>query len=234
MDMYTDTFESEQPKERPLALRIIGGTFKTIAILLIASVFVIIFARLYFLKTPGEFAEFAWTPEAVAEYEQSGSLTVGYQEPYTEYDDDGLYHISDVSFAKAIGELQLTVRYNSRSTINSLMTYYGLAERPKGETFVYILTDDNGNEYTSYRFAADEQPLSQFRRVIFDGVDFDSTENLYLHVYYGEDVIDSSPFYCVFTVYEEERWVEEKQLTPKDMSIALMDNPAYINKNDAE
>ncbi len=234
MDMYTDTFDSDTPKERSLAARIILGTLKLIFTLMIASIFIIIFVRLNLLKTPKQFADFAWTSEAIAEYEKNGSLTVGYQDPYTEYDDDGLYHISDVSFAKELGQLQLTVRYNSRSTINTLMTKYGLTERPTGETFVYILTDDDGTKYTSYRFAAAEKPLSEFRRVIFDGVDFDATENLYLHVYYGDDVNDLSPLYCTFTVYEADRWIEEKQLTPEDMTFALSDNPAYINKNTAE
>ena len=231
MDMYTDTFESDTPKKRSLPAKIILGTLKALWILFIISIFVLIFIRLNLLKTPKNFQSFAWTDEAVAEYNENGSLTVGFQEPYTEYDDEGYYHISDVSFAESLGEIQLTVRYNNRSTINTLMSKYHLTDRPNGETFVYILTDDNGNEYTSYRFSADSKPLSEFRRIVFDGVDFSSTENLYLHVYYGEDVNDDSDMYAVFTVYETDRWIEEKQLTPEDMTFKLNNNPAYINKN---
>lgn len=233
MDMYSDPFESETPKERSLPAKIIIGTLKTLGILLIASIFLVIFVRLSLWKTPKEFRDFAFTEEAKTELSASGSLTVGYQEPYTEFDENGYYHISDVSFARDLGEIQLTVRYNSRSTINTLMEEYGLTERPTGETFVYILEDDNGNKYTSYRFAAASKPLSEFRRVVFDGVDFSSTENLYLHVYYGEDVIDTSKLYAVFTVYETDRWINETEFTAyEDMTFDLKDNPAYINKND--
>lgn len=229
--MYTDTFESDTPKQRSKPVKIILGTLKFCWILFIVGIFALIFLRLNLLKTPKKFQDFAWTDEAVAEYQTSGKLTVGFQEPYTEYDEDGYYHISDVSFATSIGEIQLTVRYNSRSTINTLMNKYGLTERPTGETFVYILTDDDGNEYTSYRFSAAEKPLSEFRRIIFDGVDFSTTDNLYLHVYYGNDVRDTSSMYAVFTVYESDRWIEEKDLTPSDLTYKLYDNPAYINKN---
>ncbi len=232
MDMYTDPFDSDTPKERSLPAKIILGILKTIGILIIVAIFAIIFIRLQLWKTPKEFRSFAWTDEAKAALSKNGSLTVGYQEPYTEFDENGYYHISDVSFARDLGEIQLTVRYNSRSTINTLMEEYHLTERPSGETFIYILTDDNGNEYTSYRFAAKEKPLSEFRRVIFDGVDFETTENLYLHVYYGEDVYDKSALYAVFTVYETDRWIDEKTFSESsDMTFSLAKNPAYINKN---
>ena len=232
MDMYTDPFESDTPKERSLFAKIIIGVLKAIGIFIIVAIFAIIFIRLQLWKTPKEFSDFAWTDEAKSALAADGKLTVGYQEPYTEFDENGYYHISDVSFARDLGEIQLTVRYNSRSTINALMEEYHLTERPSGETFIYILTDDNGNEYTSYRFAAKEKPLSEFRRVIFDGVDFETTENLYLHVYYGEDVYDKSALYAVFTVYETDRWIDEKTFSESsDMTFSLAKNPAYINKN---
>lgn len=233
MDMYSEPFESETPKERSLFAKIILGTLKTIGILFIASIFLVIFIRLNLWKTPKEFREFAFTEEAKTQLAATGRLNVGYQEPYTEFDENGYYHISDVSFERELGEIQLTVRYNSRSTINTLMEEYSLTERPIGETFVYILEDDNGNKYTSYRFAAASKPLSEFRRVIFDGVDFSSTENLFLHIYYGEDVADTSKLYAVFTVYETDRWINEKEFTEyRDMTFELKNNPAYINKND--
>ena len=243
MDMYTDPFESDTPKERSLAAKIIIGIFKTIGILFIVSIFLIIFIRLQLWKTPKEFKDFAFTDEATSYLAENGELVVGYQEPYTEFDENGYYHISDVSFARDLGEIQLTVRYNSRSTINYLMAAYGLTDRPTGETFIYILTDDDGNEYKSYRFAAKDKPLSDFRRIIFDGVDFSTTENLYLHVYYGEDVSNydstdinedvkaKSKLHATFTVYETDRWIDEKTFTESSkMSYSLTNNPAYIDK----
>lgn len=231
MDMYTEPYDSDTPKERSLPAKIIIGTLKAIGILIIVSVFATIFIRLQLWKTPKEFRDFAWTDEALAKYSENGGLTVGLQEPYTEFDENGYYHISDVSFAPDAGEIQLTVRYNSRSTINKLMEVYGLTERPTGEVFVYILQDDDGNQYTSYRFAARSKPLSDFRRIIFDGVDFEGVENLYLYVYYGEDVDDKAEMSAVFTVYETSRYIEKTNPEPSEMTYALSDNPAYINKN---
>ena len=231
MDMYTEPYDSDTPKERSLPAKIIIGTLKAIGILIIVSVFATIFIRLQLWKTPKEFRDFAWTDEALAKYTENGGLTVGLQEPYTEFDENGYYHISDVSFAPDAGEIQLTVRYNSRSTINKLMEVYGLTERPTGEVFVFILQDDDGNQYTSYRFAARSKPLSDFRRIIFDGVDFEGVENLYLYVYYGEDVDDKAEMSAVFTVYETSRYIEETNPEPSEMTYALSDNPAYINKN---
>ncbi|MGN1128025.1 MAG: hypothetical protein ACI4T6_03615 [Candidatus Flemingiibacterium sp.] len=231
MDMYTEPYDSDTPKERSLPAKIIIGTLKAIGILIIVSVFATIFIRLQLWKTPKEFRDFAWTDEALAKYSENGGLTVGLQEPYTEFDENGYYHISDVSFAPDAGEIQLTVRYNSRSTINKLMEVYGLTERPTSEVFVYILQDDDGNQYTSYRFAARSKPLSDFRRIIFDGVSFEGVENLYLYVYYGEDVDDKAEMSAVFTVYETSRYIEKTNPEPSEMTFTLSDNPAYINKN---
>ena len=219
MDMYTEPYDSDTPKERSLPAKIIIGTLKAIGILIIVSVFATIFIRLQLWKTPKEFRDFAWTDEALAKYSENGGLTVGLQEPYTEFDENGYYHISDVSFAPDAGEIQLTVRYNSRSTINKLMEVYGLTERPTGEVFVYILQDDDGNQYTSYRFAARSKPLSDFRRIIFDGVDFEGVENLYLYVYYGEDVRETDA--------EEVGVALENAFPDADVSVVNGGQPVY-------
>ncbi len=214
--------------------RCIYAILKTLGVCFIISIFVMIFIRSGFMKTPKQFAEFAWTDNARAAYEELGSLEVGLQDPYSEYDEDGLFHVSDVAFAKEAGEIQLTARYNSRSTVETLMTAYGLTERPEGEVFVYILRDDKGNEYTKYTVAADAKPTAEFRRVIFDGVDFTDIDELYLSVYYGEDVTTDAPMNVEFVVYESDRYIEPTFPKPEELDFTLYANPAYINNLDEE
>ena len=210
--------------------KIIGRVFKWLAILIIVGVYAILFFRMYFFKVPSKFTEFVWTDEALAAYRSDESFELVTQEPYESIDDDGYYQISDVWLCRAAGELQLTVRYNSRSTINTLMDKYMLAERPTGETFVYMLRDQNGKTYTDYRFASETRPMNEFRRLIFDGVDFTGVTTLYLDVYYGNDVSDLAPMNVTFIVYENDRTeFVEKFKEPSPTKLKLSDSPAYIN-----
>lgn len=89
---------------------------------------------------------------------------------------------------KSSGEVQFTVRYNNRSTINRLMRLQSLAERPEGEVFVYILSDTNGKVYTEYTVAKGNKPMYDFRRVVFPDVDFTGVKAFYLEVFYIGDV----------------------------------------------
>jgi hypothetical protein len=83
------------------------------------------------------------------------------------------------------------------------MEEYALTERPSGETFVFILSDDAGNVYTKYRFDAKSRPLYEFRRLVFEGVKLDAASVLYLDVFYGEDVSESSKMRETFSVFDK-------------------------------
>jgi len=225
-----DYYEYEESQKRFTPKKVLGFIFKAIAYAIIIAVFAVIFVRIQGMKIPKKFSEYTWTPAAVAAA-ADGELSVDFQEPYESYDDNGYYHISNVALTKETGEVQFTVRYNSRSTINKLMQTYGLTERPVGETFVYILSDQDGKTYTHYTFAAGQKPMYELRRVIFDGVDLSAVSTLYLDVYYGDDVSKDGRMNASFVIYDSEFGV----LTEGDMKAAqtkleLRDAPAYVNQ----
>ncbi len=198
-----DYYEWEASKKRFTPGKIIKFLFKLIAAFIIIGTFVLILGRGQLMKTPKEFRGLTWTDSIVKAYE-SGELDAVYQTPSDSFDKHGYYHISDVALSKSTGEVQLTVRYNKRSTINKLMTLYSLEERPSGEVFIYILSDESGNIYTDYTVAASSNSLYEFRRVIFSGVELEGVETLYLDVYYVNHVSTESKMYASFVAYEGE------------------------------
>lgn len=227
-----DYYEWEASKKRFSPSKIINFIFKAIAIIIIVGTFVMIFGRIQLMKIPKAFTGVTPTEE-ILQTVDSGEFDAVYQQTHESFDEDGWYHVSDVILSEAAGQVQLTVRYNSRSTINTLMEKYSLAERPSGEVFVYILSDDNGNVYTDYVFSAKSRPLYEFRRVIFSGVDLTGVQTLTLDVYYGEDVSSEGRMNASFTVYSETYDLDE--LTPDDVrqgTPTFTAAPAYVSNLD--
>ncbi|MBQ8249549.1 MAG: hypothetical protein IJY93_06685 [Clostridia bacterium] len=201
-----DYYEWEESKKRFTPGKIIKFFFKLIAAIVIIGTFVLIIGRGQLMKIPKAFTGITWTESIVDAYNK-GELDAVYQTPHESFDTKGYYHISDVVLSKSTNEVQLTVRYNKRSTINTLMDYYSLTERPTGEVFIYILSDDSGNTYTDYTVAASSNNLYEFRRVIFSGVDLETTEGLYLDIFYGGHVSTESKMYASFVAYDGEMQV---------------------------
>ncbi len=250
-----DYYEYEESLKRFSPKRIIGFVFKLIAGLIIVGTFALILGRSALMKVPKAYTGLTWTEAAVEAYE-AGELDVLLHTPYESYDEDGSFHVSDVALSKATGEVQLTVRYNSRSTINELMNRYALTDRPGGEVFVYILSDDEGNTYTDYVFAAASRPLYEFRRVIFQGVDLGGiyltpeeqeyaklhaadetaqipepeTKTLYLDIYYGEDVSDDPLMSYSFVLYDYDYGSEVPEYEKADgTTLEFQKAPYYVS-----
>ncbi len=196
-----DYYEWEASKRRFTFPKILKFILKFIAAVIIIGTFALILGRGQLMKIPKNFSGITWTDSIVSAY-NSGEIDIVYQQPYESFDKKGLYHISDVILSKSTNEVQLTVRYNSRNTINTLMEKYSISERPSGEAFIYILKDENGNTYTDYTFASESKPLYEFRRVIFSGVELADVETLYLDIYYIEHVSDKSPMHTSFIAYD--------------------------------
>ncbi len=248
-----DYYEYEEAKKRFTPKKIIGFIFKFIAGVIIIGTFALIFGRSALMKIPKEYTGFTWTEDAVSAYSE-GSLDVLLHTPYESFDDDGAFYVSDVTLSKATGEVQFTVRYNSRSTINELMSRYRLAERPKGEVFIYVLTDADGNTYTDYVFAAKSNPMYEFRRIIFKDVDLSGiylTEEekaisalttapedlptpemttLYLDIYYGEDVSYNSLMSYNFVLYDYKYGSEAPEFDRVgSCKLTFSDAPYYVS-----
>lgn len=225
-----DYYEWEASKKRFTVPKIIKFIFKLIAGIIIVGTFVLLIGRIQLMKLPSAYTGITLT-DGIAATVSDGSFDAIHHEPYENFDEDGYYHISNVILSKAASEVQFTVRYNSRSTINTLMTKYALAERPKGEVFIYILSDNEGNTYTSYVFAAASRPLYEFRRVVFTGVDLTNADTLYLDVYYGDDVSDDGLMNASFVIYDSEYDSELIDADDvKNSNLTFADAPVYISR----
>lgn len=266
-----DYYEYEESKKRFSAKKIIKLIFTLIAAAVIITVFALIFIRMRLLQIPKAFTELTWTDAAVELYNSDKDFDYIYYplgETYgpqstvqSVYDPDsgetytitdGLYHISNIAMSKTTGEVQFTVRYNKRSTINTLMDVYSLSERPEGEVFVYVLTDHNGKTYTDYVFAEDSNSMQEYRRVIFTGVDLSelivdenpadtvlaegetaptSGNKLTLTVYYGDDVRANGRMNAEFTLYDSAMPYDEPDFKKAGTSaLVFSDAPYYEPK----
>ncbi len=225
-----DYYEYEESQKRFTPKKIIGLVFKIVAYSIIIATFLLLIGRIQLAKVPKTFTEFYWT-EAARLALEDGEIDIQYQEPFESFDENGYYNISNVALCYDSGEVQFTVRYNSRSTINALMNFYGLTERPSGDVFVYMLSDQNGKVYTSYTTAAGSRPLYEFRRIIFDNVDLSGVDTLYLDVYYGADVSKDGRMNAKFVIYDSTYGtLSEEEPKIKDSPLNFTDAPAYINK----
>lgn len=239
-----DYYEYEEAKKRFSVKKIIKLIFKLLAAAIIVTVFVLIFGRIIFIRIPKEFTGLTWTDAALELYSSDKDFDYIYyplgetygpskntQQLYssdtgkTYTVTEGLYHVSNIAMSETTGEVQFTVRYNKRSTVNALMEHYGLTERPEGEIFVYRLTDSFGNVYTDYVFAEESNLIQEYRRIVFRNVDLSSLiadvnpadtvsaeetevpksgDKLTLHIYYGEDVSENRKMNATFTLYDSE------------------------------
>ncbi len=212
-----DYYEWEESKKRFTPAKIIKFIFKAVAMLIIVGTFTLLLGRMTLMQIPNAFEGVSATDGILTSVE-NGTFDALMQEPLEPYNNNGKdengnyergwYHVSNIAVSKAAGEVQLTVRYNSRSTVNTLMEKYSLTERPTGEVFVYALSDDKGNVYTDYVFASKSRPLYEFRRVIFTGVDLAEVKRLNLDVYYAKDVSEDGLMNAQFEIYNSTYEVE--------------------------
>ena len=239
-----DYYEYEESKKRFSVKKITKFIFSLVSAVIIISVFALIFIRIFLIGIPSDFSVITWTEDAVTLYGQGEFDYIAYPlgETYGPSSSDrqnastaesgvnnipdGLYHVSNIALSEKNGEVQFTIRYNKRSTVNFLMEQYGLDERPEGELFVYRLTDSDGNVYTDYEYAQDSNIMQEYRRVIFKGVDLSgminpnnpaddaeaaqaaaqtedpNSKKLTLTVYYGLDVAEGRPMNAEFRLYD--------------------------------
>lgn len=238
MDNYDDgyTYEDKdtfKDSHRPRIGKYVKKVLKYIVILLIAFVYFMIFMRSSTAKVPKKFREFTWTDVTREVYSTNGALTVMKQKSEDAIDKNGLYQISDIYICPDADQVQFTVRYNSRNTINQLMENYSMTDRPTGEIFVFRLRDGDGNIYTEYRYSAAKKPLNEFRKVVFDNVKVPGEGGiLYLEVYYGDDVRDHAPMNVTLTVYDADRYTEKVNVSPKDSEFELLPAPSYLDRHE--
>ena len=214
-----------------------GKIFKKTFVFLLKLLAVLVFALLFwriFLTGETEFSKtFFWNETAVNEYtENKDNFSVFYYKRKDNLSNDGKFSASNVYYAPSIGQFQITIRYNN-STLEALAREYSLEKIPSGEVFVYTLSDNLGNTYTEYTTASDKKNMYNYRKVIFDGIDMNATktetkdgktselkfEELYINVYYAEDVDLSKP-YSKMTVYDSKYFHEPFDLSKYEAKVS--------------
>lgn len=257
-DDYTDPDEINEydavhtdPNKITLG-KVIKKTFFYTLRIIAVLVFGLLFWRIFSSGDTKLAKSFLWNESAIASYkENADEFSAFYYKRPDNYTKLGEFQASNVYFVPSTGQFQITVRYNN-STLKKLAEDYSLDEIPSGEVFVFTLSDNLGNVYTSYEYASDSKKLYNYRRVVFDNVDMNAKktveedgkqvekvfEELYINVYYIEDVLYSTP-YGKMTVYDTKHYHEPIDLSKypiKDNkpSKELTQPPSYTVKEDPE
>jgi len=201
---------------------------KFIFVLLIIAVYTLLLGRMFLARYTGSMAKYAWTNNAIKTYEQTTDFTLMTQNLSKTIDDNGYFSISNYVYIPEINEVQFTVRYNN-STVDTLENFYTDVS-DIGETFVFTLTDNNGNVYDSYKYLSKSNLIYNFRRLVFEGVDLSNAGTLYLNVYYINDVSKSSKIYTSFQLYNEDANSFESNLkinTNKPKEAKFTQSPVF-------
>ena len=201
---------------------------KFIFVLLIIAVYTLLLGRMFLARYTGSMAKYAWTNNAIKTYEQTTDFTLMTQNLSKTIDDNGYFSISNYVYIPEINEVQFTVRYNN-STVDTLENFYTDVS-DIGETFVFTLTDNNGNVYDSYKYLSKSNLIYNFRRLVFEGVDLSNAGTLYLNVYYINDVSKSSKIYTSFQLYNEDANSFESDLkinTNKPKEAKFTQSPVF-------
>ncbi len=178
----------------------VKNIFKLIAVLIIITVYTLLLGRMYLAKDRGVMNKYSPTDNYLANADSAPELLT--QNLTYTMDEAGYYRVSNLVFIPEIGELQINVRYNN-STLDALSEHYEDVSY-SGEPFTYELTDNNGNTYAPSAYIATSNLIYNFRKLVFDNVNFEAAERLYLDVKYVGDESDGSPMHVRFTVYNSE------------------------------
>lgn len=154
----------------------------------------------------------------------------------------------EVAFIEDANQIQLLFRYNN-STIRSLVKDYDLPSIPDRTADLYDITlyvaydltpadptDNDGNDPESVKFVryypssteSAQSLMYNYRRLTFDGIDMNVTENpvlaVYVDVYYVEDVDYGKDSYGTLCIYDYATIRDYYELT-KDEIKALREHP---------
>ncbi len=124
------------------------------------------------------------TEALTAAYRADPSLTMWTHDPIREISEDGDMTVYAIVYIPSIRELQLTVRYN-----DSVTSYNSL---PEDTVFTFALRDSDSGGVTPASVAdAEKKLMYNYRRLVFDGVDFTDTNILTLVMLAGDEEISA-------------------------------------------
>ncbi len=201
-----DPFEEDPRYKRYYQIkRIVKFTLKTLVAVSVLAVIGILLYRIYTIRDPDMASQHLWNEKGIAAYKNDEEFKVYSQkmvsymwkDPDTgevreiERDvfnggkeiGDQTMRISDMYYNFATKQVQVTLRWNQNAE-KDILAHYKLTELPAGELFYYVLTDEKGNAYGEVSYIKGSRYVYTYRRLLFDNVDIEKANELYLNIYY--------------------------------------------------
>ncbi len=229
--------------KEPLPIRIMKITVKAVGLILVFGT-IIFFLWRAFISTiiPDEVdglavnsqVHAAWQA-AVEAGEELTYFTQVQNETTTAEHNYSYFTAKNVAFIEDANQIQLLFRYNN-ATIRSLVKDYNLPAVPDRTLDLYDITlyvaydltpddvtDNAGNDPASVKFVryyptateSAQTLMYNYRRLTFDGVDMNVTENpvlaVYVDVYYKEDIDYEKDPYGTLCIYD---YLTEREYSP--------------------
>ncbi len=244
--------------------KIFKYTMKAIGFLLVFGTIGILLWRMFSSGDPASMKTLDANPTLMEAYEKAlaedRTLDMFTQEQPTNITtaekNYSYFSARNVVFIRDAKQIQVTFRYNN-STIRHLVEDYDLAETParKDELYdvtlwvVYDLTpdvkEDNEIEHenvkkvrvhaTASETRADTKSLYNYRKLVFDGVDFSDPDApilaIYMDVYYNEDIDYEADPYGTLPLYQK---VYEEEGVNKPYELTKQDKKAIDNYKEEE
>lgn len=238
-----DPFEDDPRYKRYYKIKKIAKfTAKTFVYVLVFGVVAALIFRVYTIQEPDMATEFVWTEEGMAAYDKYEDFTVYSQKMlsymWTDPDTgeskeierdsfnggeeigDQTMCVSNIHFVKRAGQLQVTFRWNQNAE-EKLLSDFELKSLPSGELFRFTLVDEKGNMYGDVSYLSGSRYIYEYRRLVFDDIDFSAVKELYLNIYFsGKPSLEPYEQLIVYDSYIEPFEIETE--APKGVTKGLV------------
>ncbi len=159
-----------------------------------------------------------WTEQALSVYRADPDSFSIYQiKVNPNYTSDGNFFCSNVRYSPTVHQLTLTVRFN-KSTLKHCMQDFDLSVEPGWDCFVYTLKGADGTVYGDSHYIHFIKGRHHYVRIVFDGVDLESQNELTLCAQYRGSKTDDP--YGTILLYQEGTVMSDYHLKKKEIPDA--------------
>ena len=213
---------------------------KIFAVCFLAGVFIAVMFAIFRQETyPSEMKKTVPNEVLCTYYEQNSKVPEAYtHEPIDLFDYEGNIQAKHLTYIPEIGQVQISVRYG-KVALENIAEEYELESVPiVGEADVHFamralkltdgafsnadknITEDEIIEVVTIEKSVSSDIISgrhQYHRFVFDGVDFERYNCLYLDMYYGDE---TEPYTSIIIYHSDAaKYSESVKLTAKDCEI---------------
>ena len=225
----------------------VGKLFKYLGIAIMISFWVLLLFRIWTAGDTKFSKSFMWTDKSIEAYKadpenfkimsydmHSYTLTIEKDDGSFESQrvvrndmtEDGYFQVTNMMYVPATKELQFTIRYTTGS-VEYLKTYYNLAKKPDGIPFHFMVYE--GDRYfDDYTYTTDTRFIYTYCRVVFDGIDIEDFDLLYLNVFY-ENLADFDYPYSTLLIYDS--YLDMKEYKTKKALPAELSEDIRVSEN---